>query len=200
MRLEHKSNYLDLPELTSRPKTPTTNDTITITSNTATASMDQPDQIQPTVNTTKAPPPVPPKPCTPVVATTFGQQQQPPQTLTSTRYEQSEHKSSTTSSSFDYFKKIDEETVIQRPNPMTFKPLETVVRQPQAQSLAEELRSLNLIPGDAPEFCYSPKTERSEPKVPLITEKIKILSEVQPKEPPPQGGVPVFPPPLGLQC
>ncbi|XP_037721818.1 uncharacterized protein LOC119554814 isoform X23 [Drosophila subpulchrella] len=199
MRLEHKSNYLDLPELTSRPKTPTTNDTITITSNTATASMDQPDQIQPTINTTKAPPPVPPKPCTPVVATTFGQQQQPPQTLTSTRYEQSEHKLSTTSSSFDYFKKIDEETVIQRPNPLTFKPLETVVRQPQAQSLAEELRSLNLIPGDAPEFCYSPKTERSEPKVPLITEKIKILSEVQPKEPPPQGGVPVFPPPLGLQ-
>ncbi|KMY97038.1 titin isoform X18 [Drosophila simulans] len=201
MRLEHKSNYLDLPELTSRPKTPTTNDTITITTNTATVSMDQPDLTHPTITTisTKAPPPVPPKPCTPVVATTFGQQQQPPQTLTSTRYEQSEHKSTTSSSSFDYFKKIDEETIIQRPNPLTFKPLETVVRQPKAQSLAEELRSLNLIPGDAPEFCYSPKTERSEPKIPLITEKIKILSEVQPKEPPPQGGVPVFPPPLGLQ-
>uniref|UniRef100_A0A6P4EL74 Muscle M-line assembly protein unc-89 n=1 Tax=Drosophila rhopaloa TaxID=1041015 RepID=A0A6P4EL74_DRORH len=204
MRLEHKSNYLDLPELTSRPKTPTTSDTITITTNTATASMDQPDQTQPTTttttSTTKAPPPVPPKPCTPVVATTFGQQQQqPPQTLTSTRYEQSEHKSTTSSSSFDYFKKIDEETVTQRPKPLAFKPLETVVRQPQAQSLAEELRSLNLIPGDAPEFCYSPKAERSEPKVPLITEKIKILSEVQPMEPPPQGGVPVFPPPLGLQ-
>ncbi|KAI8039392.1 hypothetical protein M5D96_008116 [Drosophila gunungcola] len=197
MRLEHKSNYLDLPELSSRPKTPTTNDTIISTTNTTTASMDQPDQTQPI--TTKAPPPVPPKPCTPVVATTFGQQQQPPQTLISTRYEQSEHKSTTSSSSFDYFKKIDEETVTQRPKPLAFKPLETVVRQPQAQSLAEELRSLNLIPGDAPEFCYSPKTERNEPKVPLITEKIKILSEVQPKEPPPQGGVPVFPPPLGLQ-
>lgn len=192
MRLEHKSNYLDLPELTSRPKTPTTNDTLT-------AGQDQPDQSPPT---TKAPPPaVPPKPCPPVVATTFGQQQQPPQmqTLTNTRYEQSEHKSSTSSSSFDYFKKIDEETVTQRPKPLAFKPLETVVRQPQAQTLAEELRSLNLIPGDAPEFCYSPKPERSEPKVPLINEKIKILSEVQPREPPPQGGVPVFPPPLGLQ-
>ncbi|XP_020814330.1 muscle M-line assembly protein unc-89 isoform X5 [Drosophila serrata] len=200
MRLEHKSNYLDLPELTSRPKTPTTNDTITITTNTA--GQDQTDQSQPA--TIKASPPaVPPKPCMPVVATTFGQQQQqqPPQmqTLTSTRYEQSEHKSSTSTSSFDYFKKIDEETITQRPKPLAFKALETVVRQPQAQTLAEELRSLNLIPGDAPEFCYSPKPERTEPKVPLINEKIKILSEVQPKEPPPQGGVPVFPPPLGLQ-
>ncbi|KAH8316915.1 hypothetical protein KR074_002313 [Drosophila pseudoananassae] len=196
MRLEHTSNYLDLPELAARPKTPTSAETPVetpfTTTNTATViSTDQPDQTR-----AKDPPPVPPKPCQPVVASPYGQ---PPQmeTLTSTRYEQSEKKSS--SSSFDYFKKIDEETITQRPKPLAFKPLETVVRQPQAQSLAEELRSLNLIPGDAPEFLYSPKTERTEPKIPSINEKIKILAEVQPKEIPPQGGVPVFPPPLGLQ-
>ncbi|XP_015043414.2 titin-like isoform X8 [Drosophila pseudoobscura] len=215
MRLEHKSAFnLELPELAPRPKTPPTTDTTdratdratdTATSHTTnTAAPTQ--QIQIPIQTpftvsfktgvTQTPPPVPPKPCTPVVAALYGQQQQPQQiqTQTNTRYEQSEHKSS---SSFDYFKKIDEETITQRPKPLAFKPLETVVRQPHAQSLAEELRSLNLIPGDAPEFLYEPKAERREPKVPLINEKIKILSEVQPMEPPPQGGVPVFPPPLG---
>lgn len=198
MRLEHTSNYLDLPELAARPKTPTSAATPvetppTTTNTAAVISTDQPDLTR---ATTRDPPPVPPKPCQPVVGSAFGQ---PPQmeTLTSTRYEQSEKKSS--SSSFDYFKKIDEETITQRPKPLAFKPLETVVRQPQAQTLAEELRSLNLIPGDAPEFLYSPKTERTEPKIPSINEKIKILSEVQPKESPPQGGVPVFPPPIGLQ-
>ncbi|XP_023033000.1 uncharacterized protein LOC6645015 isoform X2 [Drosophila willistoni] len=228
MRLEHKSTYLDLPELSVRPKTPPTNTmttTTTTTNNTTannihnTASMDQFDTTTQTNNSTsfktgitQIPPPVPPKPCPPVVATTYGQQQQQQQqqqaplpslqmqTQTSTRYEQSEQKSS--SSSFDYFKKIDEETVTQRPKPLAFKPLETVVRQPQAQNLAEELRTLNLIPGAPPEFCYTPKPVEPkpvEPKVPLISEKIKILEEIKPIEAPPQGGVSVFPPPLGLQ-
>ncbi|KAH8272384.1 hypothetical protein KR018_001100 [Drosophila ironensis] len=204
MRLEHKSNYLDLPGLSSRPKTPTC--TATDTANTSMDGTDQTDLMQ--ASSYRIPPPVPPKPCAPVVASTFEQapfeiqpqpaQQQAPQmeTLSRTRYEQSENKSSVSSSSFDYFKKIDEESITLRPKPLAFKPLETLVRQPKAQTLAEELRSLNLVPGDAPKFLYSPKTERSEPKVPLISEKIKILAEVQPKDPPPQGGVPVFPQPL----
>ncbi|XP_064552464.1 uncharacterized protein LOC135438178 isoform X14 [Drosophila montana] len=204
MRLEHKSTNLDLPELNLRPKTPTTTTTTNnTTNNNNTASMDQTDtQASYKTGVTQTPPPVPPKPCTPVVATTFGQQPQPQpqqpaqmQTQINTRYESStsEHKSS---SSFEYFKKIDEET---RPKPMGRRPLETVVRQPQAQTLSEELRSMNLIPGAPPEFCYTPKTEKQLPKQPLIHEKIKILEEVQPREPPPQGGVPVFPPPLNLQ-
>ncbi|XP_062127950.1 titin isoform X1 [Drosophila sulfurigaster albostrigata] len=211
IRLEHKSNYLDLPELTARPKTPITNNN----NNNNTASMDHTDSTQTTSFQTgitppqqqqqqppqqQVPPPVPPKPCAPVVATSFGQSEQPPQMQTqiNTRYESStsEHK---TSSSFEYFKKMDEETITQRPKPLAQKPIETVVRKPQAQSLAEELRSMNLIPGAPPEFCYTPKGEVQAPRVPLIQDKIKILEEVQPKETPPQGGVPVFPLPMNLQ-
>ncbi|KAH8366022.1 hypothetical protein KR093_008411 [Drosophila rubida] len=195
MRLEHKSNYLDLPELTARPKTPTT----TSNNNNNTASMDHTDNTPPQ----QVPPPVPPKPCAPVVASSFGQPlqaEQPPQVQTqiNTRYESSssEHKST---SSFEYFKQMDEQTITQRPKPLAQKPLETVVRKPQAQTLAEELRSMNLIPGAPPQFCYTPKGEVQAPRTPLIQDKIKILAEVQPKEPPPQGGVPVFPPPLNLQ-
>ncbi|XP_032599438.1 uncharacterized protein LOC6558823 isoform X2 [Drosophila grimshawi] len=205
MRLEHKSTYLDLPELSPRPKTPTT----TNIDNKNTASPDQTDtQTSFKTGITQTPPQVPPKPCTPVVATPFGQQplqlqqplsQQPPQmhTQINTRYESrsSEKKSS---SSFEYFKKMDEESVTQRPKPLAQRPLETLVRQPQAQSLAEELKSMNLIPGAPPEFCYTPKGEKQLPKPPLIKEKIKLLQEVQPMESPPQGGVPVFPPPLNL--
>lgn len=218
MRLEHKSAYLDLPELNSRPKTPTTTatTTTTTTNNNNTASMDQHDSHHTTTSTTfktgitQTPPPVPPKPCTPVTATPYGVQQpqlQPQQPLQSaappqvqtqinTRYESSSSEQKTSSSSFEYFKKIDEEHVTQRPKPLAQRPLETVVRKPQAQSLAEELRSMNLIPGAPPEFCYTPKSEVQAPKQAQIQEKIKILEEVQPKEPPPQGGVPVFPPPL----
>lgn len=217
MRLEHKSAYLDLPELGMRPKTPTTT---TSTNNNNTASMDQHDTHTTTTSTTstfkngitQTPPPVPPKPCTPVTATPFGvqppqqlqpqqpllQSAQPPQVQTqiNTRYESSSSEQKTSSSSFEYFKKIEEEHVTQRPKPLAQRAVETVVRKPQAQSLAEELRSLNLIPGAPPEFCYTPKPEVQAPKQPQIQEKIKILEEVQPKETPPQGGVPVFPPPL----
>lgn len=217
MRLEHKSAYLDLPELNSRPKTPTTT-TTTTTNNNNTASMDHHDSHHTTSTTfktgiTQTPPPVPPKPCTPVTATPYGIQQPQPQQLQpqqplqsaalpqvqtqiNTRYESSSSEQKTSSSSFEYFKKIDEEHVTQRPKALAQRPLETVVRKPQAQSLAEELRSMNLIPGAPPEFCYTPKSEVQAPKQPQIQEKIKILEEVQPKEPPPQGGVPVFPPPL----
>ncbi|XP_017860663.1 PREDICTED: muscle M-line assembly protein unc-89 [Drosophila arizonae] len=125
MRLEHKSTYNDLPELSLRPKTPTTstttNTTTTDTTTNNTASMDQTDtQTSYKTGVTQTPPPVPPKPCPPVVGTAFGQPaqaqaqpqpQQPPQMQTqiNTRYESSsnEHKMS---SSFEYFKKIDEET------------------------------------------------------------------------------------------
>ncbi|XP_017842324.1 titin isoform X1 [Drosophila busckii] len=204
MRLEHKSTYLDLPELTQRPKTPTT----TITNNNNTASMDQ-TSVNLKSGYTQTPPPVPPKPCAPVLSTPYAQtqptpqqspqQQQPTmQTLVNTRYESSSRNEQKSSSSFEYFKKIDEQLVSTPPR-LAQKPLETVVRQPQAQSLAEELRSLNLIPGAPPEICYQPKAEKPQPKPPLIQEKIKILEETQPRETPPQGGVSVLPPPLQLQ-
>ncbi|XP_030372939.1 uncharacterized protein LOC115622947 isoform X1 [Scaptodrosophila lebanonensis] len=226
MRLEHKSTYLDLPELSARPKTPittTNNNSNTTATPTIATGMDQTDTQTTTqsatykTGATQTPPQVPPKPCTPVVSSPFCQslapiqmqplQQQPPQMQSSTSTSTSRYESSTSerksSSSFEYFKKIDSEqsknfetSTNKRPTPQAMKPLETVVKQPQAHSLAEELRSLNIMPGPPPEFCYVPKTEKQAPKPPLINEKIKILEEVQPKDVPPQGGVPVFPPPL----
>ncbi|XP_037939330.1 muscle M-line assembly protein unc-89 isoform X2 [Teleopsis dalmanni] len=218
MRLEHKSSFLDLPELSQRPKTPTTtNNNININISVP-AHMDTTDSqhlktVSTKIGSTQTPPKVPPKPHSQIAAIIT--QPQPilsnvhsDTTMMTTSSSQSEiNTNEKTSSSFEYFKKIDAQQSVphvldinkkidELPKltiPIAIKPNETLISS-QA-TLADDLKNLNLIPGSPPEICYIPKSSTII-KPPMINEKIKIIEESQQNQKEaPQGGVPLLPPP-----
>ncbi|XP_020714421.1 titin homolog isoform X4 [Ceratitis capitata] len=240
MRLEHKQAYLDLPTLSERPKTPTTDAATNIGTSTELSDWQQlksvstnTDSTRSKTGSTQTPPQVPPKPYN---ATTNNIAQTPPQQLLSTAPDgyrgaaaptltssthmttsTSKYESSTSekkSSSFDFFKKIESQGGTQPPPPgeryqkqevaastKRTTPL-TILRPsgatPQSATLAntleDELKNLNLIPGSPPEICYVPKLDSASSKPQLINERIKILEATQlsPKEAP-VGGVRTLP-------
>lgn len=119
------------------------------------------------------------------------------------------------SSSFDFFKKIESEggtqpappgeryqkqevyTINKRTTPLTISRPSAPPAQSAmlANTLEDDLKNLNLIPGSPPEICFIPKfADATNAKPQLINDRIKILeaSQQSPKEPP-IGGIRTLP-------